>query len=158
MVGHLGVTAAELVGGYGFLRILLGAVHASVALGVLVLAASSEFLFVGIVAAGGSDAREAHLVAENLATANLVGHDSHGIGMIPRYVAALLEGGLKPNRHPQATLDTPSLMVLDGQAGYGQAAYPPPPPGARDAAPAGDKVNELPAQILPLLTVIVKAF
>jgi uncharacterized oxidoreductase len=74
-----------------------------------------------IVAAGGSDARESRLVAENLATANLVGHDSHGIGMIPRYVAALLEGGLKPNRHPQATLDTPSLMVLDGQAGYGQS-------------------------------------
>ena len=74
-----------------------------------------------IVAAGGSDAREARLVAENLATANLVGHDSHGIGMIPRYVDALLEGGLKPNRHPEAKLDTPGLVLLDGQEGYGQS-------------------------------------
>ena len=53
-----------------------------------------------IVLAGGSDAREAKLVAENLVLANLLGHDSHGIGMIPRYIAALLEGGLAANQHP----------------------------------------------------------
>jgi uncharacterized oxidoreductase len=33
-----------------------------------------------IVTAGGSEPREARLVAENLVTANLTGHDSHGIG------------------------------------------------------------------------------
>ena len=55
------------------------------------------------IAAGGSDAREARLVAENLVTANLLGHDSHGIGMMPRYVDALLEGGLAANQHPKPT-------------------------------------------------------
>ena len=74
-----------------------------------------------IVAAGGSDAREARLVAENLVTANLLGHDSHGIGMIPRYVDALLEGGLEANRHPKATLDAGTLLALDGCKGYGQS-------------------------------------
>ncbi|MGH8673531.1 MAG: malate/lactate/ureidoglycolate dehydrogenase [Burkholderiales bacterium] len=74
-----------------------------------------------IVAAGGSDAREARLVAENLVLANLVGHDSHGIGMIPRYVDALLEGGLKVNRHPTVKLDSGTVLALDGQMGYGQA-------------------------------------
>jgi len=74
-----------------------------------------------IVGAGGSDAREARLVAENLVTANLLGHDSHGIGMIPRYVDALLEGGLEPNRHARATLDAGTLLALDGCKGYGQA-------------------------------------
>ena len=73
-----------------------------------------------IVAAGGSDAREAKLVAENLVTANLTGHDSHGVGMIPRYVESLQEGGLQPNRHPQVTLNGGALIALDGQAGYGQ--------------------------------------
>ncbi len=74
-----------------------------------------------VVAAGGSDAREAKLVAENLVLANLMGHDSHGIGMIPRYVDALLEGGLRANRHPSVTLDGGALLALDGQMGYGQA-------------------------------------
>ena len=74
-----------------------------------------------IVAAGGSDAREARLVAENLVTANLLGHDSHGIGMVPRYVDALLEGGLAANRHPRATLDAGALLALDGCKGYGQS-------------------------------------
>jgi uncharacterized oxidoreductase len=73
-----------------------------------------------IVAAGGSDAREAKLVAENLVTANLTGHDSHGIGMIPRYVDSLKEGGLQPNRHPVVKFDGGALVALDGQAGYGQ--------------------------------------
>src|SRR5688572_3982023 len=74
-----------------------------------------------IVRAGGSDAREAKLVAENLVAANLLGHDSHGVGMIPRYVDALLEGGLAPNEHPQATLDLGTLLALDGRKGYGQS-------------------------------------
>jgi uncharacterized oxidoreductase len=73
-----------------------------------------------IVAAGGSDAREAKLVAGNLVTANLTGHDSHGIGMIPRYVESLQEGGLQPNRHPAIKFDGGALIALDGRAGYGQ--------------------------------------
>ena len=73
-----------------------------------------------VVAAGGSDAREAKMVAENLVMANLLGHDSHGIGMIPRYIDAVLEGGLAPNQHPKATLDTGALLALDGCRGYGQ--------------------------------------
>jgi uncharacterized oxidoreductase len=73
-----------------------------------------------VVAAGGSDSREAKLVAENLVTANLLGHDSHGVGMIPRYVDALLEGGLSVNRHPKIRVDTGALLALDGCQGYGQ--------------------------------------
>jgi uncharacterized oxidoreductase len=73
-----------------------------------------------IVAAGGSNAREAKIVAENLVTANLTGHDSHGIGMIPRYVESLKEGGLRPNSHPVVKFDGGALVALDGQAGYGQ--------------------------------------
>jgi uncharacterized oxidoreductase len=73
-----------------------------------------------VVAAGGSDAREARMVAENLVMANLLGHDSHGIGMIPRYVDSLLEGGLSVNQHPKIKVDTGALLSLDGCQGYGQ--------------------------------------
>jgi uncharacterized oxidoreductase len=73
-----------------------------------------------IVAAGGSAAREADLVAANLVEANLTGHDSHGVGMIPRYVESLLEGGLAVNQHPGVVLDTGPLLRLDGRRGYGQ--------------------------------------
>jgi uncharacterized oxidoreductase len=74
-----------------------------------------------IALAGGSGTQEAKLVAENLVMANLTGHDSHGVGMMPRYVEALLEGGLHPNRQVETKLDTGSLLVLDGGAGYGQS-------------------------------------
>lgn len=73
-----------------------------------------------IVLAGGSDAREAKIVAGNLVTANLTGHDSHGVGMIPRYVDSLLEGGLKVNQHPEIRFDGGAMLSLDGRSGYGQ--------------------------------------
>src|SRR3954465_3166312 len=74
-----------------------------------------------IAAAGGSEPAEAQGVAENLVMANLTGHDSHGIGMMPRYVEALLERGLHPNRRVEVKLEAGSLLVLDGGAGYGQS-------------------------------------
>jgi uncharacterized oxidoreductase len=74
----------------------------------------------GIVRAGGSDEREARMVAANLVAANLLGHDSHGVGMIPRYVDALLEGGLRANQHPKVQVDAGALLALDGCQGYGQ--------------------------------------
>jgi uncharacterized oxidoreductase len=73
-----------------------------------------------IALAGGSDADEARRVAENLVMANLSGHDSHGIGMMPRYVEALLEGGLLANQKPAVKVDAGALLVLDGMTGYGQ--------------------------------------
>ena len=73
-----------------------------------------------VLAAAGSTAAEADTVAANLVMANLSGHDSHGVGMLPRYVDAVLEGGLKPNSGVRVVLDTGSLLTLDGQRGYGQ--------------------------------------
>ncbi|HKO94957.1 MAG TPA: malate/lactate/ureidoglycolate dehydrogenase [Polyangiaceae bacterium] len=73
-----------------------------------------------LVQSGGSAPREAELVAQNLVLANASGHDSHGVGMLPRYVDSLLEGGLRVNQHASIELDTGSLLRLDGGAGYGQ--------------------------------------
>ena len=68
----------------------------------------------------GSSPREVDLVTDNLVEANLTGHDSHGIGMLPRYSEAFVEGGLKANAHVKTTLDGGAMLSLDGQAGFGQ--------------------------------------
>ncbi len=81
-----------------------------------VLQAQAARIFV----AAGSSAAEAETVAANLVMANLSGHDSHGVGMLPRYIEAVLEGGLKPNTGVKVSLDIGSLLTLDGQRGYGQ--------------------------------------
>ena len=73
-----------------------------------------------IIQLTGSELAEAEQVAANLVMANLSGHDSHGVGMLPRYVDAVLEGGLIPNTGVKVLLDTGPLVNLDGQRGYGQ--------------------------------------
>jgi len=72
------------------------------------------------VAGFGSSDAEAEAVSDNLIESNLRGHDSHGIGMLPRYAGAYLEGSLEPNAHVQTVLDAGALLRLDGQAGFGQ--------------------------------------
>ena len=73
-----------------------------------------------ILRGAGSQREEADKVAANLVMANLSGHDSHGVGMLPRYVDAVLEGGLTPNASLKTLLDAGTLLSLHGQRGYGQ--------------------------------------
>ena len=73
-----------------------------------------------VVRGFGSSDTEVEAVAGNLIEANLTGHDSHGIGMLPRYVEAYQQGGLTPNQHVRTVLDAGTLLRLDGGAGFGQ--------------------------------------
>ena len=70
--------------------------------------------------AAGSLPAEARAVASNLVLANLSGHDSHGVGMAPRYIDAVVEKGLIPNTGVAIRTDHGMLLGLDGQKGYGQ--------------------------------------
>lgn len=89
--------------------------------GALVFEAAALRAAVAAVVAGfGSEAAECEAVAHNLVEANLTGHDSHGVGMLPRYVEGFLEGGLAPNAHVRVEVDTGAMLRLDGQAGFGQ--------------------------------------
>ena len=87
---------------------------------ILISADALTLIVSTIVRAAGSDEREADIVAHNLVAANLAGHDSHGVGMLPRYIEVLLAGNLHPNQHPTIQLDTGALLRVDGNAGYGQ--------------------------------------
>jgi uncharacterized oxidoreductase len=73
-----------------------------------------------VIQAAGSSAEEARTVSDNLVLANLSGHDSHGVGMVPRYVDAVLERGLSPNASARVVLDAGAMLSVDGQRGYGQ--------------------------------------
>src|SRR3546814_17025275 len=71
-----------------------------------------------IVLAGGSNEREAALVAENLVLANLSGHDSHGVGMLPQYILAVVQQRLKINAAPSVIADTGAILHLHANLGH----------------------------------------
>ena len=73
-----------------------------------------------IVAATGSDEAEAREVADHLVEANLKGHDSHGVGMLPAYVKNYVDGHLHPNRHARLLREDGPIAVFSGENGYGQ--------------------------------------
>ncbi|MBI1397225.1 MAG: malate/lactate/ureidoglycolate dehydrogenase [Betaproteobacteria bacterium] len=68
----------------------------------------------------GWDERDATLAAENLVLANLSGHDSHGVGLVPYYVQAAERGALRKGRTLTTVLDAGVLLTLDGGMGLGQ--------------------------------------
>ncbi|MFI8418458.1 malate/lactate/ureidoglycolate dehydrogenase [Serratia sp. NPDC078593] len=68
----------------------------------------------------GSSVREAELVAEHLVQANMAGHDSHGVGQIPGYMASMGQGQLKLNVHARLVKDAGTVLTLDGGKGFGQ--------------------------------------
>ncbi|MDU4361352.1 MAG: malate/lactate/ureidoglycolate dehydrogenase, partial [Klebsiella oxytoca] len=68
----------------------------------------------------GSSPTEASLIADHLVAANLAGHDSHGVGMIPSYVRSHAQGYLQLNRHASVMKDAGAVVTLDGNGGFGQ--------------------------------------
>src|ERR1043166_1145996 len=78
-----------------------------------------------------SSPEEARRIATYLTTANLTGHDSHGVIRVPVYIGWKKTGNVVPNQTPEIVaqtreivVDTPSLAVVDGKFGYGQTVTP----------------------------------
>jgi hydroxycarboxylate dehydrogenase B len=71
--------------------------------------------------AAGSTSIEAQQTADHLVGANLAGHDSHGIGMVPRYTLSLLANELKLNQTVAITTDSGPIIAVDAKRGMGQA-------------------------------------
>lgn len=74
-----------------------------------------------ILTSGGCSAAEADLVADHLVQANLMGHDSHGVGMIPTYVRHLQMGLVVPNARVKVVKDDGAILMFDGGRGYGRS-------------------------------------
>src|SRR6202142_958742 len=71
-----------------------------------------------------SSPEEARRIATYLTTANLTGHDSHGVIRVPVYIRWKKMGSVVPNQDAEFVVDTPSLAVVDGKFGYGQTVAP----------------------------------
>ena len=67
----------------------------------------------------GCNDEEAGIVADHLVGANLAGHDSHGIGMLPMYGAQVEDGNLIANQTPKFLPRTGAISVVDAQKGFG---------------------------------------
>jgi len=81
-----------------------------------------EDLTIAILEAAGSATPEARTVASHLLQANLCGHDSHGVGMLPTYLENITKGLLQPNRPAETLSDHGNFLLFDGHRGYGQVA------------------------------------
>jgi hydroxycarboxylate dehydrogenase B len=77
-------------------------------------------LVAAIVLASGSPEAEAHGLAENLVDANLTGHDSHGVSMLPLYLEMVRAGTMALGASPTIVAETAATLVVDGNRGYGQ--------------------------------------
>ena len=73
-----------------------------------------------LLAAAGCSETEAGIVAEHLVGANLAGHDSHGVGMLPAYVDFLRRGLYVADQTPAIVRDDGAVVVVDAARGMGQ--------------------------------------
>src|ERR1700744_4196414 len=67
----------------------------------------------------GATADEAATIARYNIGANLVGHDSHGIILIPSYIDRIKAGHIVPGAPFDVKEQSPTTMVIDGNWGFG---------------------------------------
>ena len=77
-------------------------------------------LVAAIVAGAGSAEPEARTVARRLVDSNLVGHDSHGVLRVAKYVDWVRDGTLRPNTPPRVAFESDTIAIIDGERGFGQ--------------------------------------
>ena len=68
----------------------------------------------------GAELERARAVAEHLVIANLKGHDSHGVGMIPSYVKSIMSDLIHPENDALLTRDSGAVLSFDGNLGFGR--------------------------------------
>jgi hydroxycarboxylate dehydrogenase B len=89
-------------------------------------------LVIDVFTAAGWPVHDAAEVARHFTLANLSGHDSHGVGMLPLYIRSFNDGWLKPANQPEDKVAAGSFLVIDGNVALGQ------PTARRAVARAGD--------------------
>lgn len=77
---------------------------------------------VGSLVAADVEPGRAGLVARVLVDADVRGHFSHGVGLLPMYLDRLARGGISPGAEPEWVSDSGAVAVLDAGGGFGQVA------------------------------------
>ena len=72
-----------------------------------------------LLQAAGASPSEAAAVAAGCVNANLAGHDSHGIIMVPNYIERIKVGHITPGSPWTIVQESPTTTVIDGHWGFG---------------------------------------
>ncbi len=72
-----------------------------------------------LLQAAGASEEEAAIVSRHSVSANLAGHDSHGVIQIPKYVEQIKRGEIVPGASMEIVKETPTTLVIDGNWGFG---------------------------------------
>ena len=74
---------------------------------------------VAVYEAAGTPPEFAEIVATHQVGANVVGHDSHGVVLLPTYVSRIDRGHIVPTSKPRLLQETPSTLAVCGDWGFG---------------------------------------
>ena len=91
---------------------------------VTIKAKALEAFVANIFASAGCSGEEGGRIGRYLVSANLSGHDSHGVVRVPRYAAQKKNGTVLPDVTVEVVVDTPVIAVVDGKYGFGQTVTP----------------------------------
>lgn len=72
--------------------------------------------------AAGVATERAVLVARVLVDADVRGHFSHGVGLLPMYLDRLRQGGIDHAAEPELTQEDGTVVLVDARGGFGQVA------------------------------------
>ena len=91
---------------------------------VTIRAKALEAFVADIFTAAGCSKEEGDRIGRYLVSANLSGHDSHGVVRVPRYASQKKVGTVLADMKVEVLVDTPVIAVVDGKYGFGQTVMP----------------------------------
>src|SRR5579859_7096591 len=91
---------------------------------VVIAAQSLRLLLTEIFSSAGCSAAESERIGRYLVSANLAGHDSHGVVRTQRYVEWLRAGVQYADRDITIVTESDAFAVVDGGYGMGQTVGP----------------------------------
>ena len=91
---------------------------------VTIKAKALEAFVADIFASAGCSPEEGERIGRYLVSANLSGHDSHGVVRVPRYASQKKSGTVVADVVVEVLVDTPVIAVVDGKYGFGQTVTP----------------------------------
>lgn len=91
---------------------------------VTIKAKALEAFVADIFASAGCSPEEGRRIGRYLVSANLSGHDSHGVVRVPRYASQKKSGTVVADVVVEVLVDTPVIAVVDGKYGFGQTVTP----------------------------------
>src|SRR5438876_663067 len=108
-------TARKPIGPFSYATRAKGMLYVSGCVGVEDLTALATAAY----EAAGAPPEHARIVAAHQVGANLVGHDSHGVVLLPTYIDRIDRRHIMPAARPETLSESPSTLAVNGGWGFG---------------------------------------